>query len=163
MRAGPVASVYAVIALTLILPWALHGETVTNDEPAFSCGLNAAYIFLNKTGHHAPYGEVLRDFSEEPAPDSLLAIKDVLRKHGCETVGVRTDADFFLAKKGPAIVYLHLTGYSAQPESHFSCLVAVDKHIGAEFLDPVFTVQGPAFLTWINFEQSYQGSALILK
>jgi ABC-type bacteriocin/lantibiotic exporter with double-glycine peptidase domain len=153
--------------LLFLMAWAvspkLPGQTVPDEGPAFSCGLNAAYIFLNKTGHHAPYAELLREFGEQDAPDSLLAIKNVLGMHGCDTVGVKADADFFLANKGPAIVHLQLSGYSRQPENHFSFLVAANKQTGAEFLDPVFSAQAPSFVTWVNFQQSYQGSALILK
>jgi ABC-type bacteriocin/lantibiotic exporter with double-glycine peptidase domain len=138
-------------------------QPVPAEEPAFSCGLNAAYLFLNKTGHHAPYAELLREFSAQVAPDSLLAIRNVLQLHGCETVGVKAGADFFLANKGLAIVHLQLTGYTAHPEEHFSLLVGADKQTGAEFLDPIFSAQSASVVTWVNFQQSYQGSALILK
>jgi hypothetical protein len=52
----------------------------------FVCGLNAAYIFLNRAGRHVDYAELEREFQEQHPPDSLLAIKSVLALHGCRTV-----------------------------------------------------------------------------
>jgi ABC-type bacteriocin/lantibiotic exporter with double-glycine peptidase domain len=154
------ALIFVVVLASSLLS---RGQFVPNEGPVYSCGLNAAYIFLNKAGHHAPYDELMHDFGEQPVPDSLLAIKSVLQKHGCETLGVKADADFFLTNKKPAIVHLQLSGYSLKPESHFSYLVGVDKQIGAELLDPVFSLQAPSIVSWVTFVQSYDGSALIPK
>ena len=143
---------FLIFLAALAVAPVVRAQSVPNEGPAFSCGLNAAYIFLNKTGHHTPYAQLQREFSEQETPDSLLAIKNVLQMHGCETVGVKTDADFLLANKGPAIVHLQLSGYSRQPENHFSYLVAVNKQTGAEFLDPVFCARTPSFVTWVNFQ-----------
>jgi ABC-type bacteriocin/lantibiotic exporter with double-glycine peptidase domain len=134
------------------------------DAPStagFSCGLNAAYIFLNRAGHHANYDELVSDFAAQPSPDSLLAIKNVLEKHGCKTIGIKTDADFFLANKGPAIVFLQLYGYSSKSENHFSYLVGASRQEGAEFLDPIFQLRAASFISWDAFSRAYQGIALI--
>ena len=138
-------------------------KETTDDPPSFSCGLNAAYIFLNKTGHHVPYDELARDFKKQNPPDSLLAIKNVLEEHGCATVGVKTGADYFLNNKGPAIIHLQLVGYSARPENHFTYLVGATQQTGVEVLDPVFNVKASSHISWMTFAQSYQGAALILK
>ena len=141
----------------------LQGQDVPAEGPTFTCGLNAAYILLNKTGHHASYANLLRDFKNQNPPDSLLAIKNVLEEHGCATVGIKADADFFLNNKGPAIVYLQLSGFAPTNENHFSYLVSANRQTGAELLDPIFDVKEASFLTWDTFSRSYQGMALILK
>lgn len=151
------------LALALAGFATLRGLDAPTNAPGYSCGLNASYIFLNRTGHHADYEELAREFASQPQPDSMLAIKKVLEAHGCATEGVKTDADFFLQNKGPAIVHLQLSGYSYRPENHFSCLVGASRQTGAEVLDPVFNVKAAAHISWLTFSQSYQGAALILK
>ncbi len=151
------------VALALAGFAMLRGQEPRADAPGYSCGLNASYIFLNQTGHHADYEELAREFAGQSQPDSMLAIKNVLEAHGCSTEGVKTDADFFLRNKGPAIVHLQLSGYSFHPENHFSCLVGASRQTGAEMLDPVFNVKAAAHISWLTFSQSYQGAALILK
>jgi len=141
----------------------LRGQDATAAAPGYSCGLNASYIFLNRTGHHVPYEKLAREMGSQSQPDSMLAIKKVLAEHGCETVGVKTNADFFLQNKGPAIVHLQLSGYSFHPEDHFTYLVGASRQTGAEVLDPVFNVKTAAYISWLTFSQSYQGAALILK
>lgn len=103
------------------------------------------------------------DFAAQNPPDSILAIKNVLNEHGCATVGVKTNVDFFLDNKGPAIVYLQLSGFGPVSENHFSFLVGASPQTGAEFLDPIFDVQKPSFISWGTFSRAYQGTALILK
>lgn len=151
------------VALALASVPMLRGQEAPPSAPGYSCGLNASYIFLNRTGHHVPYEELARELGSQSQPDSMLAIKKVLDLHGCATMGVKTDADFFLQNKGPAIVHLQLSGYSFHPENHFTCLVGASRQTGAEVLDPVFNVKAAAHLTWLTFSQSYQGAALILK
>jgi ABC-type bacteriocin/lantibiotic exporter with double-glycine peptidase domain len=151
------------LALALAGFATLRGLDAPTNAPGYSCGLNASYIFLNRTGHHADYEELAREFAGQPQPDSMLTIKKVLEAHGCATEGVKTDADFFLQNKGPAIVHLQLSGYSYRPENHFSCLVGASRQTGAEVLDPVFNVKAAAHISWLTFSQSYQGAALILK
>jgi ABC-type bacteriocin/lantibiotic exporter with double-glycine peptidase domain len=141
----------------------LHGQAGPGNGCSFTCGLNAAYIFLNKTGHHAPYADVMHDFQEQNPPDSLLAIKTVLRRHGCMTEGVKTDAGYFLTNKGPAIVFMQLTGTGINKENHFSLLVEASRQNGVELIDPVFDIRTPSIITWDSFSRSYQGTALILK
>ena len=141
----------------------IRAEESPDEGPGYSCGLNATYIFLNRAGHHVPYADLAHDFANQNPPDSLLAIKNVLEKHGCATVGVKTDADFFLNNQGPAIVHLQLSGYSARPEDHFTYLVSASRQTGAEVLDPVFNVKNAAHISWLTFSQTYQGVALILK
>jgi ABC-type bacteriocin/lantibiotic exporter with double-glycine peptidase domain len=140
-----------------------RAQEAADDPPSFTCGLNAAYIFLNKTGHHVPYDELTQDFKKQNPPDSLLAIKNVLGEHDCATVGVKTDADYFLNNRGPAIIHLQLVGYSARPENHFTYLVGATRQTGVEVLDPVFNVKTSSHISWMTFAQSYQGAALILK
>jgi len=139
------------------------GQDAAPENRSFTCGLNAAYIFLNKSGHHTAYAELLREFGNQSPPDSLLAIKYVLEEHGCATVGIKADADFFLKNKGPAIVYLQLSGFGPRSENHFSYLVGADRENGAELLDPIFNVKAASFIAWNSFSKSYQGIALILK
>jgi len=153
----------AAVALMTASQGFLRGQEPWDEAPGYTCGLNASYLFLNRTGHHVPYDQLAQELGSQPEPDSMLAIKQVLEKHGCETVGVKTDADFFLDNKGPAIVHLQLAGYSARPEDHFSCLVGASRQTGAEVLDPVFNVKMPAHISWLTFSKSYQGAALILK
>jgi ABC-type bacteriocin/lantibiotic exporter with double-glycine peptidase domain len=136
------------------------------DEPSeqkgnFTCGLSAAYIFLNRSGHHVEYQELVREFMEQKPPDSLLAIKNVVAKHGFRLVGIKAGADYFLDHPGPAIVYLQLTGSGQVAEDHFSYLVGATRQGGAEFLDPVFDLNGECDMTWDNFARSYQGFALV--
>ena len=153
----------AVTALCLAAVCVLRGDEGSDEGPGYACGLNAAYIFLNRTGHHVPYAELAHEFEIQNPPDSMLAIKHVLEKHGCVTVGVKTDADFFLDSNRPAIVHLQLTGYSRRPEDHFTCVVGASRQMGVEVLDPVFNVRTAAYITWLTFTQSYQGTALVLK
>jgi ABC-type bacteriocin/lantibiotic exporter with double-glycine peptidase domain len=155
--------VYLAIALFLLAQMRSHGQEISAKDSSFTCGLNATYIFLNKTQHHATYTSLLHDFENQHPSDSLLAIHNVLEKHGCETIGIKTDADYFLNKSGPAIVYLQLTGYAPQAENHFSFFVKGSRQIGAELLDPVFDAQTPSIMTWDTFSRIYQGVALILK
>ncbi len=157
------AALTFLIALLVFSITPLSAQEMPGYGPSFTCGLTAAYVFLNKAGHHVPYGELMRQFQDQAAPDSLLAIKNVLAEHGCATIGVKTDADFFLSNKGPAIVHLQLSGYSPRPENHFTYLVGASRQTGAEVLDPVFNVRAAAYISWGTFSQSFQGSALVLK
>ena len=134
------------------------------DAPAtagFSCGLNAAYIFLNRAGHHVGYDELVTEFTAQKPPDSLLAIKQVLEKHGCKTIGIKTGPEYFLDNKGPAIVFLQLTGYSVLNEKHFSYLVNASRQDGVKLLDPIFDLTSASFISWDAFTRTYQGMALI--
>jgi ABC-type bacteriocin/lantibiotic exporter with double-glycine peptidase domain len=139
------------------------GQEPSPQNNSFTCGLNAAYLMLNKTGHHVPYADLERDFEKQNPPDSLLAIKNVLEKHGCSTLGIRTDADYFVENKGLAVVYLQLSGFGPQSENHFSVLVELNRNSGAELLDPIFDVTHPTFLSWGTFSKAFQGFALVLK
>lgn len=130
-------------------------------ESGFSCGLNAAYIYLNRAGHHVPYEDLRRDFSAEASPNSFLAIKKVLQAHGCYTKALRTDANYFLLNSGPAIVFLQLSGYSPQNENHFSYLASADRRTGVRLLDPTFTLYAASFISWDGFVRIYQGVALL--
>ncbi len=136
-------------------------QDAPEQKGGFICGLNAAYIFLNRSGHHVAYEELVQDFTAQKLPDSLLAIKNVLEKHGCRTVGVKTDASFFLTNPHPAIVYLQLYGFSRQNEDHFSYLVSASRQTGAKFLDPIFNLNAASYVTWDTFSRIYQGFALI--
>jgi ABC-type bacteriocin/lantibiotic exporter with double-glycine peptidase domain len=159
MRLPILASVVIFMGFGGILP----AQEIPVAVPSFTCGLNAAYMLLNKTGHHAAYAELLRDFEKQNPPDTLLAIKQVLENHGCATVGIKTNADYFLNAKGPAIVYLQLLGLSTVPENHFSFLIGASRQTGVELLDPIFNVNSASYLTWDTFCRSFQGKALILK
>ena len=120
-------------ALRWILPVAmgsagfamLHGEEgPPAAAPGYSCGLNASEYFSQPDGGiTCPTRNLARELGSQSEPDSMLAIKKVLEAHGCPTVGVKTDADFFLENKGPAIIHLQLSGYSLHPENHFTFLV----------------------------------------
>ncbi len=127
----------------------------------FTCGLNAAYIFLNRAGHHVAYEELVRDFAAQETPDSLLTVKRVLEKHGCRTLGIKTGADYFLDNPGPAIVYLQLSGFSRRNENHFSYLVSASRQNGVKLLDPIFALDTGSFITWDAFARIYQGVALV--
>ncbi len=109
-----------VVLLMLMLVAVCRAEAPPEQRGGFACGLNAAYIFLNRAGHHVAYDELVREFLEQQAPDSLLAIKTVLARHGCTTVGIQADAAYFLDNHGPAIVYLQLSGYTRRSENHFA-------------------------------------------
>jgi ABC-type bacteriocin/lantibiotic exporter with double-glycine peptidase domain len=137
------------------------GQTAAPKEGGFTCGLNAAYIFLNRSGRHVAYDELIREFQAQSPPDSLLAIKDVLAKHGCRTMGIKADANYFLGTNAPAIVYLHLDGTSLNGELHFSYLVQASKAGGVEFLDPVLGVDKATTVTWDTFTRVYKGMALV--
>jgi ABC-type bacteriocin/lantibiotic exporter with double-glycine peptidase domain len=143
----------------------LNASSVRAEEApksaGFSCGLNAAYIFLNRAGHHVGYDELVTEFETQSFPDSLLAIKNILGKHGCKVVGVKADASFFLGKNEPAIVYLQLSGFSTKNENHFSYMVGASRQEGVELLDPVFVLRGASYITWDSFVRAYQGIALI--
>jgi ABC-type bacteriocin/lantibiotic exporter with double-glycine peptidase domain len=89
-----------------------RGQETHPNEVTFSCGLNATYILLNRTGHHASYAGLMQEFKKQNPPDSLLAIRNVLKNHGCDTVGIKADPQFFLDNKGPAIVHLQLSGFA---------------------------------------------------
>ncbi len=145
---------------------ALTGSTTMAQqapvEAPFNCGLDAAYLLLNRTGHHAAYDVLIHDFLMERPPDSLLAIRNVLKKHGCAVVGVHADAAFFLTHEGPAIVYFQLSGYSPKNENHFSYLVKASRD-RVELLDPLFSLNGRSALSWDAFNRVYQNMALILK
>ena len=151
----------------MVMEWpVLMADEAAVSEPSakempFDCGLNAAYIYLNRSGHHVAYAELVREFLGETPSDSLLAIRDVLARHGCRTVAVRSDPEAFLEQSGPAIVYLELDGYSPNGERHFSYLVRASKHEGVEFLDPVFEINHPSFMTWDTFTRIFKGVALI--
>jgi ABC-type bacteriocin/lantibiotic exporter with double-glycine peptidase domain len=127
----------------------------------FACGLSAAYIFLNRAGHHADYGQLEREFQAQHPPDSLLAIRNILGMHGCRTSGIKVDADYFLENHGPAIVLLQLGGYGRQSENHFSYLSGASRPGGAVLLDPVFDFNQPCGLTWDHFSRIFQGVALV--
>lgn len=143
---------------------AAYGQTVgpIAKEAGFSCGLNAAYIFLNRAGHHVAYEQLVGEFRKEQPPDSLLAIKNVLALHGCPTVGIKAGAEYLLGIEEPAIVYLQLNGYSLNGETHFSYMVHASKKNGVELLDPIFEVNSPSFMTWDTFTRIYKGTALIV-
>jgi len=145
----------------LMLVMACRAEAPPEQRGGFACGLNAAYIFLNRAGHHVAYEELVREFLEQQAPDSLLAIKTVLARHGCGTVGIKVDVGYFLDNPGPAIVYLQLSGYTRRSENHFAYLVGASRQGGAELLDPIFDLKAASYLTWDSFARSYQGYALI--
>jgi hypothetical protein len=130
-------------------------------ESEYSCGLNAAYIYLNRAGHHVAYEELSGDFSGQPCPSSLLAIEKVLEMHGCRTVGLKTDAGYFLKNAGPAIVYLQLSGFSPKNENHFSYLADATRQNGVQLLDPIFDLRNPSFISWDGFIRIYQGIALV--
>ena len=155
---------FGMMALALMVALVpVSGETATGDGCPFTCGLNATYILLNKTGHHTAYSDLMSDFEKQNPPDSLLAIRNVLEKHGCLTEGVKTDAGYFLSGKGPAIVLLQLTTASAINENHFSYLVQASRQNGVELLDPIFNIRTPSMISWDSFSRCYQGMALILK
>lgn len=67
--------------IALILAASLMAPQLRAQEPSpsFTCGLNAAYIYLNRTGHHVAYSELEMEFSRQNPPDSLLAIKNILQ------------------------------------------------------------------------------------
>ena len=138
-----------------------RADGAPEQSGGFACGLNATYIFLNRAGHHVEYNDLVREFLEQKTPDSLLAIKAVLARHGCATVGIKADAGYFLGKPGPAIVYLQLSGYTRRSENHFAYLVGASRQGGAELLDPIFDLNAASYLTWDSFTRSYQGYALI--
>jgi ABC-type bacteriocin/lantibiotic exporter with double-glycine peptidase domain len=118
---------------------------------------------LDKTGRHTSYEELKKDFERQRPPDSLLAIREVLKEHGCTTKGVRTSAEFFLNNGGPSIVYLKLkTGYALN-EGHFALLVNAGRQTGVKLLDPVFETNGGSLISWDSFSRIYQGSALVLE
>jgi ABC-type bacteriocin/lantibiotic exporter with double-glycine peptidase domain len=156
---------FLILGLALLATCAgtLRAEDYPQEGPSFTCGINAAYLFLEKAGHHTAYDELLRDFENQNPPDSLLAIKKVLEDHGCATLGIKTDADYFLDGKKPAIVYLQLSGIGVVAENHFSFLVGANRQRGVELLDPIFNVDAPSRLTWDTFCRSFQGMALVLK
>jgi ABC-type bacteriocin/lantibiotic exporter with double-glycine peptidase domain len=139
----------------------LRGQNTAGTEAQFSCGLNAAYIFLNRAGHHAAYAELVREFEDQGTPDSLLAIRNVLAKHGCLMVGIKADPEYFLDNAKPAIVYLELDGYSYGGECHFSYLVKASRSNGVEFIDPVFDARKAVVMTWDSFMRIYKGFALV--
>ncbi len=103
----------------------------------------------------------MEEFRGEQPPDSLLAVKDVLAKHGCATTGIKAGPEFFVGSDQPAIVYLQLDGYSLKGEAHFAYMVHASRKNGVEFLDPVFEVKAPSFMTWDNFARIYKGTALV--
>jgi ABC-type bacteriocin/lantibiotic exporter with double-glycine peptidase domain len=152
---------FVLFMLMLAAALGCRAEAPLEQKDGFACGLNAAYIFLNRTGHHVAYDQLVREFSEQKAPDSLLAIKAVLARHGCATVGIKADAGYFLDNPGPAIVYLELSGYTRRSENHFAYLVGASRQGGAELLDPIFDLNEASYLTWDSFSRSYQGYALI--
>ncbi len=154
-------SLWVVVLGLSLLGIPVAGAQEAPGSAGFSCGLDAAYIFLNRAGHHANYEKLVNEFMAEPSPDSLLAIKRVLEKHGCKVIGIKTDADFFLANKGPAIVFLQLAGYSTKGENHFSYLVSASRQDGVEFLDPIFQLRAASFISWDSFARDFQGIALI--
>jgi len=139
----------------------LRGQDAPVKEAQFTCGLNAAYIYLNRAGHHVAYDELVKEFQSQTPPDSLLAIRNVLEKHGCRAVGIRTDPDYFLNENGPAIVYLQLDGYSLYGERHFSYMVKASRQNGVEFLDPIFEAGKASLMTWDTFTRLYKGIALV--
>jgi len=141
-------------------PWCL-ADAPPEQKGGFACGLSATYILLNRAGHHVEYGQLVREFMEQKTPDSLLAIKTVLARHGCPTVGIKADAGYFLDNPGPAIVYLQLSGYTLRNENHFAYLVNASRQEGAKLLDPIFALKDASYLTWDSFLRSYQGFALI--
>jgi ABC-type bacteriocin/lantibiotic exporter with double-glycine peptidase domain len=147
--------------ICLISAACVHGQEMPVEEAQFTCGLNAAYLYLNRAGHHVAYDELVREFHEQTPPDSLLAIKNVLAKHGCPTVGIKADADYFLGKEGAAIVYLQLDGYSLHGERHFSFMVRASRENGVEFLDPIFLANKASLMTWDTFTRIYKGVALV--
>jgi ABC-type bacteriocin/lantibiotic exporter with double-glycine peptidase domain len=153
-----------VIFLILILVMSVlvcRADGAPEQTGGFACGLSATYIFLNRAGHHVEYDELVREFLEQKTPDSLLAIKAVLARHGCATVGIKADAGYFLDQRGPAIVYLQLSGYTRRSENHFAYLVGASRQSGVELLDPIFDLNEASYLTWDSFTRSYQGYALI--
>jgi ABC-type bacteriocin/lantibiotic exporter with double-glycine peptidase domain len=139
----------------------VFGQENQPVETGFSCGLNATYIFLKKAGQHPVYDELVREFTQQTPPDSMLAIKNILGRHGCATVGIKTRADYFLENSGPAIVYLQLSGFGPSSESHFAYLVGATRQTGVELLDPAFDTRGASYMTWDSFVRAYQGVALI--
>jgi ABC-type bacteriocin/lantibiotic exporter with double-glycine peptidase domain len=148
-----------VLAVALSAP--AFGQENRPVETGFSCGLNATYIFLKKAGQHPVYGELVGEFTRQASSDSMLAIKNILDRHGCATVGIRAGADYFLENSGPAIVYLQLSGFGPSSESHFSYLVGATRQSGVELLDPAFDTRGASYMTWDSFVRAYQGVALI--
>jgi ABC-type bacteriocin/lantibiotic exporter with double-glycine peptidase domain len=153
----PLLALFLAAALSAPAP----GQENRPVETGFSCGLNATYIFLKKSGQHPVYDELVREFTRQTPPDSMLAIKNILRQHGCAIVGVRTGADYFLENGGPAIVYLQLSGFGPSSESHFSYLVGATRQMGVELLDPAFDTRGVSYMTWDSFVRAYQGVALV--
>ncbi len=147
------------LAASLSVP--APGQDNRPVETGFSCGLNATYIFLKKAGQHPVYGELVSEFTRQTPPDSMLAIKNILLRHGCTTVGIRTGADYFLENSGPAIVYLELSGFGPSSENHFSYLLGATRQSGVELLDPAFDTRGASYMTWDSFVRAYQGVALI--
>lgn len=139
---------------------ALHAQNVPAAK-GFSCGLNAAYIFLNRAGHHASYEALVGDFLGQTSPDTLLAIKTVLKIHGCETVGLQTAPEYFLTSKNPAIVFLQLTGHGPKRENHFAYMVSANRQSGVVFLDPIFNMSSASIISWDSFTRLYQGEALV--
>ena len=139
----------------------LHGQEVPTKEAQFTCGLNATYIFLYRAGHHVDYDQLVREFCAQTPPDSLLAIRNVLAKHGCPTWGIQADADYFLDNRGPAIVFLKLDGYSLYGEPHFSYMVKASRANGVEFRDPIFQADKGCIVTWDTFTRLYKGMALV--
>jgi ABC-type bacteriocin/lantibiotic exporter with double-glycine peptidase domain len=151
-----------VVLLLTLVAWSwCRAEVPPEQKGGFACGLSAAYIFLNRAGHHVEYSELVREFMEQKTPDSLLAIKTVLARHGCPTVGIKADAGYFLDNPGPAIVYLQLSGYTRRNENHFAYLMYASRQDGAKLLDPIFDLNDASYLTWDSFLRSYQGFALI--
>jgi ABC-type bacteriocin/lantibiotic exporter with double-glycine peptidase domain len=155
-------AVFPILVVLLLLFPARPGDA--QEAPAksgFSCGLNAAYIFLKRTGHHPDYLELEEEFARQTPSNSMLAIRNVLRNHGCATVGVKAGADYFLQKGGPAIVLLQFSGFGPSVENHFCYLLNVTRQEGASFLDPFFDTRQPACMTWDTFVRLYQGVALV--
>jgi ABC-type bacteriocin/lantibiotic exporter with double-glycine peptidase domain len=158
MRASSLLLIVVLVAAPVATAVA---QIAPPGELPFTCGLDAAYIFLNRAGHHAPYEEVVADFQAQAAPDSLLAIKNVLQSRGCRTLGVKATPDYFLSHGGPAIIFVQLTGYSPRKENHFSYAVAFSRQEGVELLDPAFDLTTPCRISWDSFVRIYQGTALI--
>ena len=139
----------------------LRGQDTPVKEAPFTCGLTAAYIYLNRAGHHVAYDELVRDFEGQRPSDSLLAIRNVLALHGCRTVAIKTDPDYFLDENGSAIVYLEFDGYSLNGERHFSYMVRASRANGVEFLDPIFNFGKSSRMTWDTFTRLFKGIALV--
>jgi len=152
-------SLFVLVSFTGMM--SLPADEAAVKEASFDCGLNAAYIYLNRAGHHVAYDELVRDFLGQTPPDSLLAIRNVLAMHGCRTVAVQSDPAFLLEQSGPAIVYLELDGYSLNGERHFSYMVRASKRDGVAFLDPLFEVNRASVMTWDTFTRIFKGIALV--